>query len=422
MSDNKNDNKLDFPKRFLWGASVSAHQVEGGNHNQWSVWELENAKARAVMAERELGKLDSWQQIELEAKNPQNYVSGDLADHYGRYKEDFDLLKQMNMNAFRFSIEWSRIESQAGVWNAAAIKHYKDYVDELRKRGIEPIVTLFHFTLPIWFSEMGGFEKRSNVKYFTRFTKKIISELGTSVRLIITINEPEIYAIQSYHFGNWPPAMDNNFKFWRVMNNLAFAHRQASKAIHGLSRRYKVSVSKNSKLYYAGDDALLSRVSASVMQYIQDDYFIKKVIHHCDFLGVNYYFTSRIYGNRTHNPNDNLSDLGWDLQPSDIQHVLERLYGKYKKPIIVTENGIADANDEKRQWWITKTIVGIQKAMNNGVKVEGYIHWSLMDNFEWAYGKWPRFGLAAVDYRTGERKLRSSAIWFGRVIKKMREL
>lgn len=414
------NNILDFPKRFLWGASTSAHQIEGNNHNQWTVWELENAKTRAVQSEYELGQSDNRRWINDEAKDPNNYVSGALADHYNRYREDFDLVEKMNMNAFRFSIEWSRVEPQEGVWNAAAIKHYKDYIDELNRRGIEPLVTLFHFTLPIWFAEKGGFEKRSNVKYFTRFVRKVVGELGNSIRLIVTMNEPEIYVIESYHFRNWPPALDNNYKCWRVMDNLALAHKQSAKAIHKLSRRYKVSISKNSKYYYAGDDALLSRFSASFMQYIQDDYFIKKVIKHCDFLGVNYYFTSRIYGNRTHNPDKDLNDLGWDMQPSDIQHVLERLYQKYKKPIIITENGIADADDNQRQWWIMKTIIGIQKAMKNGVKVEGYLHWSLIDNFEWACGKWPRFGLASVDYKTGERKLRTSAIWYGRVIKKIR--
>ena len=418
----KTENVLNFPKSFLWGASVSAHQIEGGNHNQWTVWELENAKARALEAAAHLGDYENWSEIEPAVTDPENYVSGRLADHYNRYSQDFDLLEQMNMNAFRFSVEWSRIEPDEGVWDALALKHYKDYIEELKRRNIEPIVTLFHFTLPIWFAEKGGFERRSNVKYFTRFAKKIVSELGPSVRLIITLNEPEIYAIKGYHFGSWPPASKSNYKCWRVLNNLALAHRQTARMIHGLNRRYKISISKNSKYYYAGDDALLSRTSAAIMQYIQDDYFIKKVIKSCDFLGVNYYFTSRIYGNRTHNPGRNISDIGWDMQPSDIQHVLERLDRKYHKPIIITENGVADKDDKVRRWWIAKSIIGIQKAMLHGVRVDGYLHWSLIDNFEWAYGKWPRFGLASVDYKTCERKLRPSAIWFGNIIGKIRNL
>ncbi|MDK2898969.1 MAG: beta-glucosidase [Patescibacteria group bacterium] len=417
----ESNNVLDYPKKFFWGASISAYQVEGNNHNQWTVWELENAKVRAAQSEYQLANYSNWGQIKLEARDPRNYVSGVLADHYNKYLDDFDLLEKMNMNAFRFSVEWSRIEPKEGAWNVAAIKHYKEYVDELSRRGIEPIMTLFHFTLPVWFVEKGGFEKRSNVKYFTRFAKKIVSELGRRVKFIITINEPEIYTIEGYHLGNWPPALDNNFKCWRVANNLAFAHIQASKSIHKLSRRYKVSISKNSK-YYRSDGALLSRLSAFIMQYIQDDYFIKKVVKYCDFIGVNYYFSSNVHGSKAHDSEDHVSDIGWGMQPSDIQCVLERLHNKYNLPIIITENGLADVNDDNRRWWISKTLIGIHKAMKNGVKVQGYLHWSLIDNFEWAYGKWPRFGLASVDYKTGERKLRPSAIWYGRIIKKIREL
>ena len=418
--NNPDKSMLDFPKRFLWGAATSAHQIEGGNHNQWTVWELENAKAKVAQAEYHLSDYESWEQIKDQAKDPDNYVSGELGNHYNHYEQDFDLLTKMNMNAYRFSVEWSRIEPEEGVWDAEAVTHYKQYVAQLKKRNIEPVVTLFHFSLPVWFAQKGGFTKRSNVKYFTRFAEKIISEFGTSVRLIITINEPEVYATESYYNQTWPPSVFDRYKWWRVINNLAYAHRQAAKVIHRLNRRYKVSIAKNSVFFYPGDNAWLSRLSTAVMQYAQDDYFIKKVVKQCDFLGVNYYFSNRVYGYRIHNPDRKLSDLNWDLHPADIQYALERLHGKYKIPIIITENGLADANDSHRQWWITQTLIGMQKAIASGVHLQGYLHWSLMDNIEWASGKWPRFGLAAVDYATGERTLRPSARWFGRVIKKIR--
>lgn len=412
--------KHSFPKRFLWGAATAAHQVEGGNHNQWSVWELENAKAKAAQASYIYDHYDSWPRVANETKKADTYVSGTATDHYNLYEDDFDLLKTMNMNAYRFSIEWSRIEPQEGVWDAKEVAHYKDKLIALKKRGIEPMVTLFHFTLPVWFAEIGGFEKRSNVKYFKRYCEKIISELGTNVRLIITINEPEVYALQSYIMQDWPPQKQSRLKAFWVYNNLAYAHRQAAKAIHRLSRRYKVSIAKHSAYFYAGDDAWLSRWSANIAQYVTDDYFLKKVIKSCDFLGVNYYRTFRIYGYRMHEDDKKVSDLQWHMAPGDIQYVLESLYGKYKKPIIITENGLADARDSDRKWWITQTIIAMQKAMENGVRLEGYFHWSLLDNFEWAFGKWPRFGLAAVDYSTGKRTLRPSARWFGRVIKNLR--
>ncbi len=412
--------KPDFPKHFLWGAATAAHQVEGGNHNQWSVWELEHAKTKAAQAEYHFKDYDSWDRIKRDAKAPDNYVSGSLVDHYNRFEEDFDLLKKMHMNAYRFSIEWSRVEPEEGAWSAEAIAHYQEYVRQLHRRDIEPIVTLFHFTLPVWFMEKGGFEKRSNVQYFTRFAEKIIGELGTSVRFIITINEPEVYATESYHLQNWPPALASPYKLWRVLNNLAYAHRQVAKSLHNMNRRYKVSIAKNSNYFYAGDNSWLSRLSADTMQYFQDDYFLNKVVKQCDFLGVNYYCSNRVYGYRIHNPDQKMSDVDWDMHPGDIQYVLERLNEKYKLPILITENGLADATDERRRWWITQTLLGMQKAIANGVHLQGYIHWSLMDNFEWTLGKWPRFGLAEVDYLTGERKLRPSAQWFGRVIKKIR--
>lgn len=411
---------LKFPKRFLWGVSTSAHQVEGRTENQWTRWEEDNALSLSKRAEYQYGDLDSWESIKAHAKSSDNYISGKAADHFNVYESDFELVKKLNMNAFRFSIEWSRIEPTEGGWDAAAIDHYKQYVKRLKQLDIEPVVTLFHFTLPVWFTEIGGFEKRANIKYFVRFAEKIISELGISVKYIITINEPEIYALEGYKQGNWPPNVSSAWKFWQVTNNLASAHRQAAKAIRGLNRRYKISIAKNSNYFYPGDDAWLTRLSARVMQYFQDDYFIRKVARSCDFLGVNYYFTSRVYGYRVHNPNQDVSDLGWDMQPRDIQYVLERLHRKYKLPIIITENGLADHEDQYRKWWIRETLIGMQAAMDEGVRLDGYLHWSLIDNFEWDKGFWPRFGLFEVDYETGKRKPRPSAVWYAKILKHIR--
>lgn len=413
--------QLRFPKNFLWGSATSAHQVEGNTHNQWTVWELENAKALAAQAQYHWGDVENWPDIKKLATDPHNYVSGRAVDHYNRYKKDFDILKKMHMNAFRFSIEWSRVEPSEGAWNVEAVEHYKEYARELKRRGIEPVVTLFHFTLPVWFAEMGGFEKRRNIQYFVRFAERMVSELGQSIRYVITINEPEIYSNECYLRGHWPPNQTSRITSWRVLNNLARAHNQAAKRIHALNRRYKVSVAKNSEYIYAGDDAWLSRVSAGVMQYLADDYFLKKVVKNCDFLGVNYYFSRRVYGYRAHNPDQKLSDMGWDLSPENIEFALERLHAKYQLPIIITENGLADASDEKRKWWLAKTFVGLQKALANGVDLQGYLHWSLLDNFEWDKGRWPRFGLVAVDYATLGRTARPSAVWLAAVIKRIRQ-
>lgn len=414
--------KIQFPKRFLWGAATSAHQVEGGTHNQWSVWEHEHAKSLAAQAEYRYGDLGNWADIKATAKDPNNYISANAANHYELYKQDIALASGLHMNALRFSVEWSRIEPQEGKWDVVAIAHYKDYVAELRRHEIEPVLTLFHFTLPVWFTELGGFEKRKNIQYFVRFAEKILAELGNDISYVITINEPEVYAFESFYLGSWPPAAQSRRRTIGVLNNLAYAHNKAAKAIHAMSRRYKVSVAKNSNYFYAGDDAVLSVKSAGVKQYLQDDYFLKKVAKECDFMGVNFYFSQRVYGYRVHNPNEKVSDLGWDMSPADIEYALERLYKKYKLPIIITENGCADSSDSKRQWWLMETVGALQRALAGGVDLRGYLHWSLLDNFEWDKGKWPRFGLVEVDYDTMKRTVRPSARKYSAFIKKMQDL
>ncbi len=411
-----------FPERFLWGASTSAHQVDGNTKNQWSVWEEENAKSLAAQAEYHYGDLPSWAHIKDQAIAPENYRSAVGTNHNSLYKLDFSLLKALNLNAYRFSIEWSRIEPKEGNWDPEAIAHYKEYFAELKKQGIEPLVTLFHFTLPVWFANKGGFERRANIKYFTRFVEKVMSEFGKDFKYVLTMNEPEVYVFESYLHGRWPPAYHGKlFRAHRVTRHLIVAHKKAARIIHASGRRYKVSIAKNSMYFYPGDDALLTRVSAAVMQYVQDDYVLKRVAKHCDFIGVNYYFSNRVYGYRVHNPNMQMSDLGWDMQPENLEFVLERLHRKYKLPLIVTENGLADANDDQRKWWLQETMKALLGALREGVDVRGYLHWSLLDNFEWAEGRWPRFGLVEVDYTTGKRRVRSSAKWWASVLSRIQK-
>jgi beta-glucosidase len=148
---------------------------------------------------------------------------------------------------------------------------------------------------------------------------------------------------------------------------------------------------------------------------------LKKVVKQCVFLGVIFYFSNRVYGYRIHNPNEKVSDLGWDMSPADLEHALDRLYAKYKLPIIVTESGCADESDKKRQWWMTHSIMALQRSLKLGVDVRGYLHWSLIDNFEWDKGKWPRFGLVAVDYETMQRTVRPSGRRYGEFLKKVRQ-
>lgn len=411
-----------FPKRFLWGAATSAHQVEGGTHNQWSVSELEHAKTRAKQAEYTLNSLPDWPEIQKDASRPSNYVSGRATDHYHRYEADFDLLQTLHMNAFRFSIEWSRIEPAEGVWDEAAIEHYRAYIMALKKRGIEPLMTLFHWSVPVWFAEKGGFEKRANIRYFERFADKVLREYEPLLRLVCTFNEPEVYVAQGWlDQGQWPPHKRGQYRLaiWTYFN-IAAAHNRVARAGHRVSRRLKFSVSKNCAHHYAGDSSWKSRWMVRLNTYLYDYVFLNIIRRRMDWLGLNYYFTNRYIQGRVVNENSRVNDLGWEMRPDDIRYVLERLYKKYHTPIIVTENGVADHHDQYRRWWIAHTIDAIHQAMKHGVKVEGYLHWSLLDNFEWAYGHWPQFGLVEVDRRTFERTLRPSAKWFGRVLKNLR--
>lgn len=403
----------------MWGASISTHQVEGGQHNQWTIWEEQNAASLAAQAPYQYGELENWEDIRRLATIPANYISGRAVDHFNRYEEDFKLASDIGLNTLRVGIEWSRIEPEEGQWSQAAIDHYKKYFASLKKYQLTPVVTLFHYTLPIWFSQKGGFATRANVKYFLRFIEKVIDEMGEDFRYIITINEPTIYAQFGYLYGSYPPGIQNRRTFVRVLNNLIVAHNRAAKYIRGRSRRYQVSMAHQVSHIYAGDDAQLSQSTASHLDFWKNHYVIRRTIRMSTFIGLNYYFSDRVYGYRVHNPNHRVNDLGWDMQPGDIRYVLEELTDRYKKPILITENGVADAGDELRVWWLAETIAAIHKAMKNGVSVLGYLHWSLLDNVEWDKGRWPRFGLIEVDYRTMERRLRPSARRYSAIIKKL---
>lgn len=409
-----------FPKKFLWGVSSSAHQVEGGQYNQWTVWELENAKVLAAQASYHYDDLDNWEAIKNQAQKPSNYVSGRATDHYTLYEQDLDLVQKMNMNSYRLSIEWSRIQPQEGVWDAGAIEHYKDVLTACKKRGIEPIVTLFHFTLPVWFAQLGGFEKMGNTHYFVEFAERFASEMGALLHYVITLNEPEIYVSQGYIDSVWPPQIANKRIARRVRHNLVRAHNQAADKLHALSRRYKVSIAKNYTYVYPGDDSWLSVRAASWLHFTKNTAFLRKVAKKCDFIGVNYYFSERVYGYRVHNPDDSLNDVGWDMQPQYLVRAIEELHEKYNKPLMITESGIADSTDEQRQWWLQQSILAVQTALKKDIPVLGYMYWSLTDTFEWEKGFWPKFGLFAVDYTTKARSPRPSALWLAKIIKKVR--
>lgn len=388
--------KLEFPQDFYWGAATSAHQVEGGNVNQWSEWEKQNA---AKLAEK--AKASLCREKFPEMLNPANYISGRTTDHYHRFAEDFDLAKSLRHNAHRFSIEWSRIEPREGEFDQKEIEHYRRVVSALKERGIEPFVTLYHWTFPLWFRDKGGWENSKSPEYFEKFVAHVARPLK-DVKFWMIANEPMIYAGHGYAHAYWPPQKRNPFKFFKVLNNLVRAHRLVHYSLHTRLTGCQVGHVENI-VHFEGN--ILARLADSFWNH----HFLKKVKTHIDFIGLNYYFHNHISGFKfNQNENKEVTDMGWEIYPEGIYHVLKNLR-QYQKPIYITENGLADRDDVKREKFIKDHLVWVHKAIQEGVDARGYFHWSLLDNFEWDKGFWPRFGLIEVDFKTLERRIRPSA-------------
>lgn len=377
------DRLLKFPTGFLWGSSTSAYQVEGG---------VENC---------------DWSKI---------YPAGKACDHYNRYEEDFDLLKSLSQNTYRFSIEWSRIEPEEGRFDEKEIEHYRQVILALRKRGIEPFVGLWHWTNPLWIQDRGGWESKKIIYYFQKYTEKIIVSFKNDVKFWVTINEPEIFALSSYLIGKRPPRKKNFLSFFLVINNLIRTHQEAYKIIKKFQPTAQVGIATNNTYYEAFNDPL-SILLKNLIEFLDHFYILDKIKNYQDFIGLNYYFHNRIKGFKfNQNENKVISDLGWEICPEGIYYVLKNLK-KYKKPIYITENGLADASDKLREDFIKDHLFWIYKAIEEGIDIRGYLHWSLMDNFEWDKGFEPRFGLIEIDYKSLERKIRSSAFYYAGICK-----
>lgn len=369
------DSLIKFPDNFYWGTATSSYQVEGGIRNNWS----------------EAGE-------EFDAKN--------ACDHYNRFAEDFDLAKAMNNNAHRFSIEWARIEPVEGKFNQAEIEHYRQVLLALRERGLEPFVTLYHWTLPTWFSEKKGWLDIGAAQYFARFTEKMVSEYKDLVKFWITINEPNVYTAHSFLRGSWPPFKKSFFITQQVIRTLVESHKKSYEIIHKIDSDARVGIANNNNNF------------KGILKFFSDDYwnhqFFRTINDYQDFVGVNYYFSSSIF-DVVLKPKEK-SDLNWKIEPRGIYHVLKDLK-IYNKPIYIFENGLADAKDEKRAQFIIDHLKWTYKAIKEGVDVRGYFHWSLLDNFEWDKGFGPRFGLVEIDYKTQKRIPRPSSKIYAEICK-----
>jgi len=407
---------LYFPKNFYWGSSTSAHQVEGGNFNDWTEWEKENAERLAREAKN---KYQSWQIKKFpEMLTPENYVSSRACDHYNRYEEDFDIARSLGHNAHRFSLEWSRIEPEEGKFNEEAIEHYRKMLEVLKRCGLEPFITIWHWTLPLWMAKKGGIESDEFPRRFSLFAERIAKEFKKEVKFWITINEPTVILANSYLLGIWPPQKKDVFSFSKVYKNLAETHVKSYQAIHKIDPNCQVGLVHNVKFiepkyWFCVFDQLASRI----YRYLSNDKILKMIADNCDFIGCNYYFHDKIrfYVGRV-KTNEETTDMNWEIYPEGMYRVLKDLQ-KYDKPIYITENGLADEEDMKRNRFIKEHLYWAHKAIVEGVDVRGYFHWSLLDNFEWDKGFWPRFGLVAVDRKTLKRTVRKSAWEYAKICK-----
>ncbi|MDO8573869.1 MAG: family 1 glycosylhydrolase [Candidatus Daviesbacteria bacterium] len=380
---------LKFPEGFLWGSATSAYQVEGNNiHADW-----EDFKS-----------------------------AGTACDQYNRYESDFELARELNHNAHRLSIEWSRIEPKENEFDEAEIEHYRKVLQNLKTKGFTVMLTLWHFTLPKWVADKGGWENGATPKYFERFVKKIVPYISDYVDLWVTLNEPGVYIYETYVERVWPHAKKSWLGQVKTFLNLTSAHKKAYKFLHKTYPAGKpVGIANNILSFEVSHKHSIREQIAVFLNDIFDNhlfYLFTKGAH--DFLGINYYFHIRLRNNdliprkmeigQTHD----VSDLGWEIYPEGIFEVLTDLADDI--PIYITECGIASTNDDRRNRFLIAYLQEVARAIKSGVNVRGFFYWSLIDNFEWQMGFEPRFGLVEMDYKTMERHIRPSALVYTDII------
>ncbi|MEO8746009.1 MAG: glycoside hydrolase family 1 protein [Candidatus Dormiibacterota bacterium] len=397
-----------FPDGFLWGTSSAAHQVEGDNRNtDW--WEFEQQPGRIVNGD----------------------TSEVACDQYHRYREDFRLLRELNQNAHRLSIEWSRIEPSEGEFDSRQIRHYRDVLGELREQGIQPMVTLHHFTNPLWFVRKGGWSASGSAHAFLPYVHRVVDELGDLVGIWCTINEPSIYAANGWITGEFPPGRKADLAaHYRVTRNMHRAHELAYLAIKRRWPDAPVGLSHHKFLFLPASNRWRDRVAANVVQTVIDRWPVapgrlRRIVEATsDFIGVAHYHgqmcafdprDSRDQFIRRFNvPGLPVTDMGWSINPTWMRDVLGELKG-LGKPVYITENGLATGDDAWRESYLIDVLTNVRHAIDDGVDVRGYFHWTNLDNFEWNRGYSVKFGLASVDRKTLERTVKPSGRLYARI-------
>jgi len=379
-----------YPNGFLWGTATAAHQVEGGNvHNDW--WAFEHAPGTPCVE-----------------------PSGDACDSWHRWPEDVELVASLGLNAYRFSLEWSRIEPEDGEWSRAALEHYRRQCARCHELGLVPVVTLNHFTIPGWVAARGGWEWSEGPERFARFCRRAGEYLGDLVGWACTLNEPNVVSMMGYSWGVFPPAVRDADRRRAVTAALCRGHVLAVEELRAGPGAYPVGLTLSMTDYQAmpgGEEDM------DGMRRDNEDVFLEATAGD-DFVGVQCYSRLRVgpEGMLGPEPGVPVTQMGYEYWPQAVEATVRRAWEfTGGTPVVVTENGISTSDDTERIAFVTDALAGVRRCLADGIDVRGYFYWSLLDNFEWVLGYRPRFGLVEVDPATFERRPKPSAGWFGSV-------
>jgi beta-glucosidase len=425
-----------FPDGFRFGAATAAHQAEGDTpNNNWTRWEDH------VRPDGRPGIFTGEH-------------AGRAVEHWDRFEDDVALMVDLGLDTYRFSLEWSRIEPEPGRFDEAALERYRSWCATLRAAGIEPMVTLHHFTEPLWLTDRGGFEDPEAPAAFDRFVERVVPALSEHVDRWVTINEPTVFAVLGWLFGEFPPGASDLGRTARVLRNVLAAHARAYHTIHRLDTRAadpteapaQVSIAHHVTLFEPGSWTNPLEVAATRVVHrnfnlapveacrtgrfrfglpgVGVDETIPGLAGTLDWLGVNHYTRQFVRIPGADGPFEAgfdtttvTNDMGWDLVPGTLAEAV-RWATRFGLPITVTEHGTCDGEvpDRRRRWFLTESLQGLADAVAAGADVRGYVHWSLLDNFEWAHGFEPRFGLYRVDRTTQARTLTTGGERFQAIV------
>ena len=398
---------------LLLGAATAATQIEGGDRN------------------------NNWARFADEGKIYDKSTPVRACDHYRRFKEDIDMMADMGIEVYRFGIEWSRIEPAEGAFDLDVIAHYRDEIEYMISRGIRPMLTIHHFTNPLWFEDMGGFTSRRAVEIFMNFAERVIDEFGDLVEDYITINEPNVYATNSLFYGTWPPEKRSLIALVSAFTNMTACHIRAYEMIHRKRREMgkaptRVSFANHLRVFAPENpEKAWHRFSAKTTDWLFQEAITRAMMtgkctfpvlptkgigvgKYYDFIGINYYSRSTVSGIADGVREDSYkNDLGWEIYHQGLIDLSVRLAREYDAPVFVTENGTCDNSDSFRPLFIYDQLKLISETEN---PIERYYHWSFLDNFEWREGESARFGLVRVDYETQHRTVNNSGKLYKSII------